>query len=691
MTVPDLLKQLRRWRERYWTSHKQWLWLLAETALTLFFAGIVGFLYLPFLGLFFALYLLGTLIRPVAALRERWYIDLLWFPIYSAGLTAPCFAFILWLRAHDPAVRAGFPLDALGVFPVACVALVIGACGVLTAAVFVILNGFWRLRQLRQLENLPTSKVQSVALGLAEFRGVARSAGPTSDPLLTLGAETHKPFYLEDQTGRILVDPAGAHIRYWRWAHTFAPRVRQIVLTARHQTPFENSRLELRDGDPIYLIGHVQMHGQELIVRALDEKEDRGFFGKLLLGDRLRVSKRDIQHVFFLSDSSEEGARSHIRGGMVRLFIAAAIWIVTSAWMIENQRPRVSDLEFRKWEIAMTARFQFSDAQSEFLMAQLEDPDPRIREYVLDALGFDWGPDSVGRVQAWVRALHHSDPRVRARAAVILGRIHSDPQISIPALLSALDDPDPRVVGDAAAAFNGFKDGMAPAVPRLVELLESDDLSIQPKAFWGLRYARLPLEALPRLQRLLKHSEPEVRREALGAIERMGGGAEAALEDLIRALKDEDGSVRDSAAAAIGGLGPAAERAVPSLIEALGDRRNGDRLPTFAIRALGAIGPAAHPSLPAMFKTLDGGDQFRRKDILYAISRIGPQVLEEAIPHLVEQLQSGNRTAQMAAADCLGEMGRRAQAAVPALEAMIRSGVDGSVQAAGENALKRIR
>ncbi len=684
---------LARWLREKWESRKAyWLWPLIEVALMLAFGALAGLAYIPFLGLFFAIFLLGVLIRPLHFFKERWYLDLFWVPVYTAGTTAPCFAFTLWLHSRDPEVRAGFPLDALGPFPVACVALFIGLSGIVTAAVFVVLNGFWRLRQLRQLENLPTSKVRSVAIGLAELRGVARSNGLIPEPILTVDPAAAKPFYLEDETGRILIDPAGARLRHWKWAHTFAPRICQIVLTRRTEGPFQRPRLELHDGDPVYLIGNVQRQGEGLVVRALEEKAHRGFLGRLAFGDRLRVSRRDIQHVFFLSDSNEEGALAHIRGGLFRLCLASAFWIASSFWMIGNQRPLVNDLAFRKWKIDMTATFAFPSAQSGFLMTQLEDPDPGIRRHVLDRIGHEWGPNSVEWVRPWARALGNPDPLVRARAAVILGRIHGEPSVSIPALLAALHDTDAQVVGDAAGAFNAFGEAAAPAVPRLVELIESDDIVIQRKAFWGLRSTRLTEAALPALLRQLNHPEPEIRCEALGCIGRVGAGAEATLDRLVAALKDEDGSVRDSAAAAIGDLGPGAARAVSALIEALGDRRNGDRLPTFAIRALGAIGPPAIGAIPAMLQTLDGGDDYRVSDVVSAISRMGgPGAQQRALPHLVEQLRSGKRSAQMAVSKCLGAMGPAARSAVPALEAMIASGVDGSVRAAAEAALAKIR
>src|SRR5216684_3740606 len=99
---------------------------------------------------------------------------------------------------------------------------------------------FWGLRlyqRRRLLQNTPTSKVEAVALGLAELCGRAaaqesmtspieqlrcvywrykveelRSSGKSSSWVTIDKDESRAPFYLEDETGKILVVPDGATI-----------------------------------------------------------------------------------------------------------------------------------------------------------------------------------------------------------------------------------------------------------------------------------------------------------------------------------------------------------------------------------------------------------------------------------------------------------------------------------------------
>ncbi len=96
--------------------------------------------------------------------------------------------------------------------------------------------GFTFLHEKRLLENLPESRVRSVAMGVAELVGAAQQKMPLVSPITGLPCvyyrytieeersdskgRTHweivdqgrsdKPFYLEDETGKILVEPAGA-------------------------------------------------------------------------------------------------------------------------------------------------------------------------------------------------------------------------------------------------------------------------------------------------------------------------------------------------------------------------------------------------------------------------------------------------------------------------------------------------
>jgi len=99
---------------------------------------------------------------------------------------------------------------------------------------------FYHLRLKRWMQNTPTSKARSVAMGMVEMKGTAQRAYNVLSPLTQMACiyyrvekyrrkRDHKgnvhwelvnvtssgpvPFYLQDDTGRILVDPNGADVK----------------------------------------------------------------------------------------------------------------------------------------------------------------------------------------------------------------------------------------------------------------------------------------------------------------------------------------------------------------------------------------------------------------------------------------------------------------------------------------------
>ena len=110
--------------------------------------------------------------------------------------------------------------------------------GLLPAALSVALlwGGFHFLRLKRRVENTPTSKTRSLAMGLVEIHGQARRKFALVSPMSQLPCvyyrlrryrkdsnnrwklssckeSDHVPFYLEDDTGRVIVDPLRATVR----------------------------------------------------------------------------------------------------------------------------------------------------------------------------------------------------------------------------------------------------------------------------------------------------------------------------------------------------------------------------------------------------------------------------------------------------------------------------------------------
>lgn len=109
----------------------------------------------------------------------------------------------------------------------------VGAC----AGLYLFYRGFSLLQRKRLIMNTPASKVRSAAMGLVEVNGLAngpyaltapitgktcyyyrtmvwqwKRQGKSSSWVKEADESLHVPFFLEDNTGRVLVDPQGAEM-----------------------------------------------------------------------------------------------------------------------------------------------------------------------------------------------------------------------------------------------------------------------------------------------------------------------------------------------------------------------------------------------------------------------------------------------------------------------------------------------
>lgn len=116
----------------------------------------------------------------------------------------------------------------------------VGAC----AGIYLFYHGFCLLQRKRLIMNTPASKVRSAAMGLVEISGLAAGPYTINAPITGLPCfyyhtmvwqwkregknnawvkvadeSLHVPFYLDDNTGRVLVNPQGAEMEIHRDFH----------------------------------------------------------------------------------------------------------------------------------------------------------------------------------------------------------------------------------------------------------------------------------------------------------------------------------------------------------------------------------------------------------------------------------------------------------------------------------------
>lgn len=112
------------------------------------------------------------------------------------------------------------------------------------AGVYLFCHGFFLLQRKRLIMNTPASKIRSAAMGLVEVSGLAngpytltapitgvpcyyyrtliwqwKQRGKNSSWVKDCDESLHLPFYLEDESGRVLVNPQGAELDIHRDFH----------------------------------------------------------------------------------------------------------------------------------------------------------------------------------------------------------------------------------------------------------------------------------------------------------------------------------------------------------------------------------------------------------------------------------------------------------------------------------------
>jgi len=186
--------------------------------------------------------------------------------------------------------------------------------GVLALTLFAF--GFNRFRLKRLIENTPTSRIRSLAMGLVEVHGYARRkyalvAPMTQAPCVWYRLRTyrkhgdswrlvsdshsgHVPFLLEDATGRVTVDPAGALMKAGRRSEGAADHASMLfgLGSSSNEKWIEDS---ISEGEALYVLGSaaVLKNGR----KSLHEK-------KL---ERLRELKTDRSALLQSFDSDGDG------------------------------------------------------------------------------------------------------------------------------------------------------------------------------------------------------------------------------------------------------------------------------------------------------------------------------------------------------------------------------------------------
>ncbi len=162
-------------------------------------------------------------------------------------------------------------------------------------------GGFHFLRLKRRVENTPTSKTRSLAMGLVEVHGRARRKYALVSPMSQLPCvyyrlrryrrdrnnhwklssckeSDHVPFYLEDDTGRVIVDPQRATVRPRNSQQGFGGQQNLLLDRASHIDRDEKWVEEtIAEGTHLYILGQAMENAlrrpplRQRVIEALRE------------------------------------------------------------------------------------------------------------------------------------------------------------------------------------------------------------------------------------------------------------------------------------------------------------------------------------------------------------------------------------------------------------------------------------
>ena len=354
------------------------------------------------------------------------------------------------------------------------------------------------------------------------------------------------------------------------------------------------------------------------------------------------------------------------------------------------------------------------------LVELLQDPRPEIRREAILALGamekeaVSAGPEiaehladndtaiaatyAIGRIgvisdrtEAQIRANIKSDDKVLSTtSAWALTSAHPENKelrVHVTGhLIARLNDEDPYVRLASARVLAALPPAPEITLPIWERSLEDADATTVAHALDAL--ARLGKPAVPHLAAALKHKE--LRLQILFVLNGLGPDAAAATESLASLVNDEDPRVAHAAALALASIGPDAAPAVPALVKAI---QKSDIENTYSIAyALGEIGPDAGDAKAELLKLSAGSNREVALISAWAANKIdpSPETVAKTLPILVAGLTSPTAVSRRGSAESLGELGIKANPAIPSLEKAAKDS-DPDVRAAVTQALAKIR
>jgi HEAT repeat protein len=262
------------------------------------------------------------------------------------------------------------------------------------------------------------------------------------------------------------------------------------------------------------------------------------------------------------------------------------------------------------------------------------------------------------------------EPKVRADAAMALGRLGvADPE-TLQTLREALKDEHTGVRTSAAEALGDLGATDPQTLQALREALRDENPWVRASAAMALgRLGVADPETLQTLRGALRDKEPIVRIMAAMALGRLGVADPETLQTLRGALRDKEPIVRIMAAMALEHPGVADQETLQALREALRDKKPVVRMSTAWV--LRHLRVADQETLQALREALRDKAPIVRRMAAGALGRLGvadPETLQT----LRGALRDENPWVRVSAAEALGDLGATDPQTLEALREVFR-------------------